>query len=186
MNHITIDTINTFDQAGFVAALGHLFEGSPWIAEQAWPQRPFADAAQLHAALCATVAQAPAARKIALIQAHPDLAGKAAMAGALSPESTSEQASARLDRLSPDEYAAFTRLNSSYRAQFGFPFVICVREHTSASILANFAQRLQHGREQEIDTALDEIAKIARLRLHDVVSASEQPRRHEGAKAGDK
>ena len=110
------------------------------------------------------------ARKIALIQAHPDLAGRAALAGTLTPESTNEQASAGLDRLSPDEFASFTRLNDAYRNQFGFPFVICVREHTKHSILQNFVQRLEHSREQEIDTALDEIAKIARLRLQGVLA----------------
>ena len=165
-----IDQINTFDQQAFVEALGFLFESSPWIAQATWSARPFNSAAQLHAALCATVKQAPVARKIALIQAHPDLAGRAALAGTLTPESTNEQVSAGLDRLSPDEFASFTRLNDAYRNQFGFPFVICVREHTKHSILQNFVQRLEHSREQEIDTALDEIAKIARLRLQGVLA----------------
>src|SRR3712207_2943925 len=115
------------------------------------------------------VSEAPEDRRLALIRAHPDLAGKAAIAGELTPESTREQASARLDRLSPEEFATFTRLNQAYRDTFGFPFVICVREHTKASILENFAARLHNGREQEIDIALGEIAKIAKLRLFDVV-----------------
>jgi OHCU decarboxylase len=146
-----------------------LFEGSPWIAAETWPARPFASMDQLHQALCATMERAPLDRKIALIQAHPDLAGRAAIAGELTPESTREQASARLDRLTPEEFSTFTRLNRAYRDTFGFPFVICVREHTRESILASFADRLQHAREQEIATALGEIAKIARLRLIDAV-----------------
>jgi OHCU decarboxylase len=153
----------------FVAALGALFEGSPWIAAETRPSRPFASRDALHQALCATMYAAPLERKLALIRAHPDLAGKAAIAGELTPESAGEQSSAGLDRLSPDEFATFTRLNQAYSDTFGFPFVICVRENTKDSILASFTARLQHPRDQEIETALGEIAKIARLRLLDAV-----------------
>jgi OHCU decarboxylase len=170
MTPVPLDAINQLDQDQFVATLGFVFEGSPWIAAETWPDRPFVSRAKLHQALCATMQAAPEAQKIALIQAHPDLAGKAAIIGELTPESTREQASAGLDRMSPDEFATFTRLNQSYRDTFGFPFVICVREHTRASILEDFAARLQNAREQEISTALGEIAKIARLRLLDAVS----------------
>jgi len=166
---IALAAVNTLDQAGFVAALGFLFEGSPWVAAETWPARPFASLKQLHQALCATMWGATVERKVALIQAHPDLAGKAAIAGALTAESTREQTSAGLDRLSPEEFATFTRLNQSYRDTFGFPFVVCVREHTRDSILASFAERLRNARDQEIATALGEIAKIARLRLLDAV-----------------
>jgi len=110
-----------------------------------------------------------AERQVALIQAHPDLAGKAAIAGELTAESAHEQSSAGLSRLAPEEFATFTRLNHAYRERFGFPFVICAREHNATSILEHFAARLEHTRTQEIDTALGEIAKIARLRLLDVV-----------------
>lgn len=168
---ITLAAVNALDQQGFVAALGFLFEGSPWIAAETWPARPFASVDQLHQALCTTMQGAAIERKIALIKAHPDLAGRAAIADELTPESTREQASAGLNRLRPEEFATFTRLNQSYRERFGFPFVICVREHTKESILASFADRLEHGREQEIATALREIAKIARLRLLDAVCA---------------
>lgn len=166
---LTLDEINALDRAAFVARLGFLFEGSPWIAEETWPTRPFASADALHGALVATMNGAPSQRKVALIRAHPDLAGKAAVAGELTPESTREQSSAGLDRLAPEEYARFSRLNAAYRERFGFPFVVCVREHTKDSILESFEARLRNGREQEIDTALGEIAKIARLRLVDVV-----------------
>jgi 2-oxo-4-hydroxy-4-carboxy-5-ureidoimidazoline decarboxylase len=166
---MTLAAINTLDQEAFAIALGFLFEGSPWIAAETWLARPFASLDQLHQALCATMERAPIERKIALIQAHPDLAGRAAIAGELTPESTREQASASLNRLTPEEFATFTRLNQAYRDTFGFPFVICVREHTRASSLASFTDRLEHAREQEIATALGEIAKIARLRLLDAV-----------------
>ena len=165
----TIDDINQLDHRQFVERLGFLFEGSPWVAAGAWHQRPFGSAAELHAALCRTMRDASQEQQLALIRAHPDLAGKAAIAGELTPESTREQASARLDQLTPDEFAAFTRLNQAYRERFAFPFVICVREHTRSSILAAFVERLDHSREQEVAMALAEIGKIARLRLADVI-----------------
>jgi len=167
---MALAVVNALDQDAFVAVLGALFEGSPWIAAETWLSRPFASHNALHHALCATMYAAPPERKVALIRAHPDLAGKAAIAGELTPESTSEQSSVGLDRLSPEEFARFTRLNQAYLDTFGFPFVICVRENTKDSILASFAARLQYPRDQEIETALGEIAKIARLRLLDIVS----------------
>jgi OHCU decarboxylase len=166
---ISLATINALDQDGFVAALGPLFERSPWIAAETWPARPFANLDQLHRALCATMYGATLDRQVALIRAHPDLAGKAAIAGELTRESSREQASAGLDRLSPVEFATFTRLNQSYGDTFGFPFVICVREHSKDSILASFVARLRNTPEQEVVAALGEIAKIARLRLLDAV-----------------
>jgi OHCU decarboxylase len=113
---------------------------------------------------------APHNRQLALIRAHPDLAGKAAVAGELTAESTREQSSAGLDRLTPEEFARFTELNTAYRERFAFPFIICVREHTKASILGQFAERLGHSHDQEIAFALGEVAKIARLRLFDRVA----------------
>ena len=165
----TLAEINAFDQEAFVAALGSLFEDSPWIAAQTWPAHPFADLDHLHRALCAVMYQAPVERQVALIQAHPDLVGHAALAGTLTPESAREQAAAGLDRLTPDEIATFTRLNQEYRDRFGFPFVICARTNKKESILAGFAARLPHSHDAEIATALDEIAKIGRLRLLDAV-----------------
>ncbi len=169
---VTLHEINDLPRDRFVAALGSVFEHSPWIAAQAWHARPFRSVSDLHAALCNAMYGASAEQQIALIRAHPDLAGKAAIAGTLTPSSTREQASAGLDRLSPEEYATFTRLNQAYRDRFDFPFVICVREHTKDSILANFEARLRYDRNEEIQTALGEIAKIARLRLNDVVKPS--------------
>ena len=168
---ITLAVVNDLSRDAFVAALGPLFESSPWIAEATWAARPFASIDQLHQALCAPMYAAPIERQVALIQAHPDLAGKAAIAGELTAESTREQSAAGLGQLSPEQFTSFTQLNHAYRAKFGFPFVICAREHNAASILEQFASRLEHPREQEIATALGEIAKIARLRLLDAVRA---------------
>ncbi|MBX6342995.1 MAG: 2-oxo-4-hydroxy-4-carboxy-5-ureidoimidazoline decarboxylase, partial [Thermomicrobiaceae bacterium] len=120
--------------------------------------------------LRAAVDAAPPERQRALIRAHPDLAGRLAVAGELTAESAREQASAGLDRLSPEEFAEFTRLNQAYRERFGFPFVICVRDHSRESILAAFRARLANSEEQEVATALREIARIAELRLRDLVA----------------
>jgi OHCU decarboxylase len=154
--------------AAFVERYGPLFEHSPWVAERAWEKRPFEDRDDLHAKLCEAMYEAPREQQLQLIRAHPDLAGRAAVEGTLTPDSRREQSSAGLDRLSPGEYEAFTRTNTAYRERFGFPFVVCVREHDKASILATAEARLQHDPEQEVRTALDEIAKIARLRLQDL------------------
>jgi 2-oxo-4-hydroxy-4-carboxy-5-ureidoimidazoline decarboxylase len=169
--YLSLDAVNAFDQQAFVAALGGLFEGPPWIVAQAWYAGPFASVDQLYQALCDVMQGASSEQQVALIRAHPDLVGRAALAGALSPASTSEQAAAGLDRLTPDEIATITHLNAEYQGTFGFPFVICAREHKKASILAGFATRLRHTREQEIASALAEVAKICQLRLLDTVHA---------------
>ena len=163
-----MDSINKLGRAEFVERFGPLFEHSPWVAEEAWSQRPFADAGELFEAMRSAVNAAPRERQLALIRAHPDLAGKAAIEGTLTESSTREQAAAELDRLTPDEYAAFTRTNMAYRERFGFPFVVCAREHTKESILRVAAERLEHIRDEEVRVALEEIAKIARLRLRDL------------------
>ena len=169
--HWSIEEINGLDREAFVARLGFLFEGSPWIAGEAWQARPFAGRADLHRALCEVVERAPPERQLALIRAHPDLVGRAALAGTLGRESTGEQAAAGLDpdRLSPEEIAAFGELNRAYRERFGFPFVICARENKKDSILAGFKVRLDNSRDREIAVALAEIAKIAHYRLLDVM-----------------
>ncbi|MGE0748909.1 MAG: 2-oxo-4-hydroxy-4-carboxy-5-ureidoimidazoline decarboxylase [Rhodospirillales bacterium] len=160
---------NALDRAGFVAALGAVFEHSPWVADLAYAARPFADVAALHRAMVAAVEESGAGRQLALIRAHPDLAGKAARAGALGAHSTREQAGAGLDRLSEEEYARFHRLNDAYQARFGFPFIIAVRDHDKASILAAFETRLRHDADSERVEALRNIARIAELRLADLV-----------------
>jgi OHCU decarboxylase len=172
---LPLDLINTLDQDQFVAALGGLFEHSPWVAAGTWQARPFASRTALHTALCHVMYAAPAAQQLDLIRAHPDLGGKAAIAKTLTAASAGEQASAGLDRLSPDEFARFTALNNAYRDRFGFPFIICVREHTKYSILDHFVVRLSHTPDEEIHTALGEIAKIANIRLHDLVQNENTP-----------
>jgi 2-oxo-4-hydroxy-4-carboxy-5-ureidoimidazoline decarboxylase len=169
---ITLEELNVLSMSEFVTIIGPIFEGSPWIAERAWSAGPFGDADDLHRSLCQRMYRANNEEKLALICAHPDLAGHAATSGALTPESTAEQAGAGLDRLTSEEFAAFSQMNEEYRARFGFPFVICVGEHTKESILARFAARLENDRKKEIETALVEICKIARLRLRELVEDS--------------
>ena len=168
---ITLQEINTLDQLHFIQALGALFEGPPWIVVEAWYKRPFTSQDHLYQTLCTVMDEAPVEKQVELLRAHPDLVGRAALAGTLSPSSTDEQAAAGLDRLSPEEVATFTRLNAAYSEHFGFPFVICARENKKESILTGFTSRLQHSREQEIAIALSEVAKICLLRLHDLVQA---------------
>ena len=167
----TIAVIDAMERDAFVAALGFLFEGSPWVAAETWAKRPFGHVGALHRALCATVRGAGEERQVALLRAHPDLVGRAARRGTLTRESTGEQAAAGLDpgRLSAAEVRAFAANNAAYRERFGFPFVICARENTKRSILDGFAARLGNSREAELATALGEVEKIAWYRLVDVV-----------------
>jgi OHCU decarboxylase len=161
--------LETLDEHLSLGELGGLFEHSPWVAEAAWQRRPFATVAELEAALEAAMRETPRERQLELIRAHPELAGREAEKGTLTRESSSEQASAGLGELTADELEALRRLNRAYRERFGFPLIVCVREHTKDSILAWGAARLEHSREQEIEIALGEIAKIARLRLADLL-----------------
>jgi 2-oxo-4-hydroxy-4-carboxy-5-ureidoimidazoline decarboxylase len=165
----TLKNLNSCDEAAFVAALGHLFEHSPWVAEETWPRRPFRDAAQLHAELCATMRAADPGRQLALIEAHPDLAGRLARQNQLTVESTREQASAGLNRLTDAEMAEFQALNDAYRQKFGFPFIICARLNAKDAILAAMAARLPNSPTAERVAALAEIEKIAWLRLLDLL-----------------
>jgi OHCU decarboxylase len=166
---MTLEEVNRLERGEFVARLGSVFESSPWVAERAWGSRPFGSFAELYGAMVEVVGGASRERRMALIRAHPDLAGKAAVAGELTPESSGEQASAGLDRLTPEEYEAFTAMNRAYRERFGFPMIVCIREHTKESILQNAESRLEASREEEVEIALGEIAKIARLRLKDLI-----------------
>ncbi len=166
----TLNDLNLADRASFTAELGHLFEHSPWVPEETWPRRPFRDAAQLHAELCRTMRQASPERQLALIRAHPDLAGRLAQQRQLTPESTREQSSAGLDRMSAEEMASFQRLNDDYRQKFGFPFIICARLNARSAILAAMQARVTNTPAEEHAAALAEIEKIAWLRLNDVLN----------------
>jgi 2-oxo-4-hydroxy-4-carboxy-5-ureidoimidazoline decarboxylase len=166
----TMDYLNTCAADAFVAEIGFAFEDSPWIARAAAERRPFADRTALHAALVAVVEAASDEAKVALIRAHPDLAGRVAREGRLTASSAAEQAGAGLDALTPSEIGRFDTDNGAYRERFGFPFVICARENTKSSILDALARRTANERATEIATALAEIAKIARLRIEDAVN----------------
>jgi OHCU decarboxylase len=168
---ITLTELNKLDRPGFTLFVGPVFENSPWIAEAAWTRRPFENVEQLHAALCQIVRSAHYEQQLALIRAHPDLVGRAALAGTLTRESNGEQASAGLNALSPAEIELFQKQNAAYRAKFSFPFVICARLNKKDAILAGFEQRLKNSCAQEAQTALDEIFKIAELRLRDLTGA---------------
>ncbi len=166
---VELEYLNKADKPAFVAALGEIYEQSPWVAERAFARRPFATVAALCEAMAETVAAASREEKIELVCNHPDLAGKAARAGTLTEASTSEQGALGLDRLSEAEYARFERLNSTYAAKFGFPFVVCVRRRTRDAILDCFEQRCGNLPDGELATALREIDYIAKLRIADQV-----------------
>ncbi len=185
MEQITLEEVNRLGRNEFVSRFGSVFESSPWVAEEAWRERPFGGRSELHEAFVRAMHSAPREKRKDLIRAHPDLAGKAAVAGDLTPESRGEQASAGLDRLTPVEYEAFTEMNATYRERFGFPMIVCVREHTKESILQNARDRLENSREEEVEVALGEIAKIARLRLRDLVEAGPGEENRENVEQGD-
>jgi 2-oxo-4-hydroxy-4-carboxy-5-ureidoimidazoline decarboxylase len=153
-------------EADFIARFGFLFEHSPWVVERAASRRPFDD---LYEELMQVVREATPSERLALIRAHPELAGKAAIDRTLTAESTAEQASAGLDRLTSQEYDRLHSLNTAYRDRFGFPFVICVRLTDKQGILSAMESRLQNDINTELDTAITEVGKIVRLRLDEVL-----------------
>lgn len=150
----------------FVARFGSVYENSPWVAEESYEAAANAsDASELARVFARRVDAAPHERKLELIRAHPDLAGKAAVAGELSSKSNEEQSAAGIDRCTPEEYAEFHSLNARYKEKFGFPFVMAVRNSNRQDILAAFGTRLGNDRDTEFATAIAEIHKIARMRL---------------------
>jgi 2-oxo-4-hydroxy-4-carboxy-5-ureidoimidazoline decarboxylase len=165
MRTLALASLSTAPRDEFTAALGGVFEHSPWIAERAYESRPFASVDALHAAMVDVVERAGVEEKLALIRAHPELAGKEAAAGTLTTESTGEQANAGLDRCTPDELARLRAGNRFYRDQFGFPFVMAVKGRSRAEILTSLESRLRNSRDDEFERCLAEIAKIARFRL---------------------
>lgn len=166
----SISQLNLLAQDAFVRIVGPVFEYSPWIAADAWSHRPFANVTQLHQTLCGVVRNAGEQKQLELIRAHPDLAGRAAQSGSLTAQSAGEQSGAGLDRLTAGELERFRVSNDAYRSKFGFPFVICARLNKKEAMLQGFERRLRNTREQEIQTALEEIFKIADLRLRDTVT----------------
>ena len=167
---LDIAAVNAMGPSAFVAAFGDLAESSPWVAEEAEMARPFTDRAGMAAAFRTAILEAGEEDRLALIQAHPDLAGRAAVAGTLTVESRREQKGAGLDRLTPEEFARFQRLNADYREKFGFPFIYAVKGATKDMILDAFAERLRHDRPTEFRTALEQVARIIAFRIDDRVT----------------
>jgi 2-oxo-4-hydroxy-4-carboxy-5-ureidoimidazoline decarboxylase len=170
MPSLTLDQVNAMRPAAFVAALGGVFERSPWIAERAFAARPFASVAAVHEAMAAVVRRASRAEHVALLRTHPELAGREAQAGTMTSDSTSEQAAAGLNALTRDELQRIADLNRRYREQFGFPFLIAVRRHTKDGILREFERRLGNDADAELANGLEQVFLITRMRLDGLVS----------------
>ena len=167
---LAIATVNALSPADFVARFGDVAEHSPWVAEAAAGLRPFASREAMIEAFADVVGRASHDARLALIRAHPDLAGKAARAGAVAEDSRREQAGVGLDGLTEAEYARFTELNDAYRARFGFPFIFAVKGATKTMILDAFVARLPNDAETEFETALAQIHRIFRFRLEDRIA----------------
>jgi 2-oxo-4-hydroxy-4-carboxy-5-ureidoimidazoline decarboxylase len=178
MSRKILSDLNACSRDDFVAALANVFEYSPWIAEQAASLRPFAGVKPLFDAMKGAVDRAPSEQRLALIKAHPDLANKTQRAAGLTAESSAEQNSVGLDRLSDAEYEAFERVNNAYRARFGFPYIVCVRRHTRDSILRDFERRLPNDAKAETRTSIEEICRIAALRLDQLVASEDRLQVH--------
>jgi N-carbamoyl-L-amino-acid hydrolase len=167
---ITLDQLNFAPIAEFVAALGGIFEHSPWIAERAAQARPFNSRVQLLDAMCAVIDSASELERLTLIRAHPELAGKAAIRNELTRESGREQKGAGLNSCTPAEFARLQVLNKAYSARFGFPFILAVRGHNPASIIREFEERIEHSVADEQAVALHQIGRIGGFRLADTVA----------------
>jgi len=161
MGDVTLEEVNQFDREKFVEVLGRIYEKSAWVAEQTWSDRPFGSVEELHGAMRQTVDQSSRDAKLELLRAHPDLGEQTDMTDA----SEEEQASAGLDELHPEQYEAFERLNERYREKFGFPFIMAVKDETPNAIQAAMEERVEQTRSVEFDIALEQVHKIARFRL---------------------
>lgn len=166
---LRLEHLNQLTRDEFTSLLGSIFEHSPWVAEAAFAYRPFQTVEELHKSMVKSVQTASSEKQLSLIRAHPDLAGKAARAGHLSSSSSKEQAGAGLGNLTDDEYESFHQLNNAYQIKFEFPFILAVKGHNKHSILEAFRTRLKHSRKQELETALVQIAQIAKFRLEDLI-----------------
>jgi 2-oxo-4-hydroxy-4-carboxy-5-ureidoimidazoline decarboxylase len=164
---VTLDELNAADRDAFVATLGGIFEHSPWVAARAFGARPFDSVDALHAAMVGAMRAAARDEQLALIRAHPELAGRAALRRELTADSANEQSGAGLTQCSPEELARLVELNARYRAKFGFPFVLAVKGRDRAGVIAELARRLECDPATEFAEALEQIARIAALRLAD-------------------
>lgn len=168
---ITLAELNAMTAAEFTSHLGAIFEHSPWVADRAAGRRPFASVEALHAAMADAVRSASQDERLRLIRAHPELAGKAAVRGELTDESTREQKGAGLDQCNVEEFERMQDLNRRYNEKFGFPFVIAVKGHDRHSILRAFAQRLENAPQLEAAECIEQIIRIGGFRLADAVKA---------------
>jgi 2-oxo-4-hydroxy-4-carboxy-5-ureidoimidazoline decarboxylase len=162
---LNIDAINTRSETEFIALLGSIFEHSPWVPELVYGKRPFADREALHREMVDAMRQAPKLQRMALLCSHPELAGKEAAAGSLTDASQREQAGAGLNQCSAQELQKIKALNQAYHDKFEFPFIIAVTGLDKHQIIAAMERRLDNDREEEFDTALGEVEKIARIRI---------------------
>ena len=163
---MTLAELNAAGRERFVAALGWIFEHSPWVADRAWPSRPFASVEALHRAMVAQVEAASREEQLSLLRAHPDLGTRARVSDA----SRGEQAGAGLDRLTPAEFERITQANSAYRERFGFPFLYAVKGSGKSEILSALESRLGNSPEAEFQEALRQVYRIAKFRLDDALS----------------
>jgi len=163
---MTIADLNTLERAEFVAAIGWVFEHSPWVAEGAWEARSFANVEALHQAMVEQVERSLPEEQLALLRAHPDLGTRARVSEA----SSAEQAGAGLDQLTQAEFERLRALNETYRDKFGFPFLFAVKGSTKHEILNALERRVRSPREEEYRVALDQVYRIARFRLEDTLS----------------
>ncbi len=161
------------DRAQFMQSCGGVFEHSPWVAEEAFESGSIADFTNVdavHSAMCAAFRDADHGRRLAVLKAHPDLAGRLAIAGGLTEDSRKEQAGAGLDRLTAEEHAEFTRLKAEYTEKFGFPFILAVKGLDKNDILSAFRKRIDNSTETEFETACSEVEKIAFFRLTTILT----------------
>jgi OHCU decarboxylase len=163
--------LNRLDRAAFVRVLGEVFEHSPWVAERAWASHPFASVDALHAAMAAAVREAGPDAQLALVRAHPELAGREAADGTLTADSTSEQGRLGFTALTRDELERVARANAAYREKFGFPCIVALRLHaTRESVIAEMERRAGNDRAAELAAALEQIGHITRGRLDKIVT----------------
>ena len=167
---MSIEAVNALSAETFVSTFGDVAEHTPWVAEKAGAKRPFVDRRAMSEAFIDAVLEAGDPEKLALIQAHPDLAGRAAIAGELAPESKREQAGVGLDQLSETEFARFTKLNDAYRAKFRFPFILAVKGADKRQILSAFEERVENEPETEFANAIRQVARIVAFRIDDRVA----------------
>ncbi len=169
---LTIAAINALSREEFVRSLGGVFEHSPWVAEAALAKRPFADLASLHDAMLGAVRDAPFARQLAFLRSHPELAGRAMVAGALTADSNNEQTRSGLTQCSPEEFAKLQELNAAYGKRFGWPFILAVKHLDRPTIIRTFGERLAASAADEFEECMANIGKITRWRLDDLVAST--------------